>query len=462
MRQEHDSLGMIELDDSYYGIHTMRAIHNFDFNTQRTSLKVIYAITQIKKAAALANLKTQQLSPEKSQAIVFACDQILAGHYDDQFVTHPLQGGAGTSTNMNVNEVIANIALEHLGYQKGEYQYLSPINDVNMSQSTNDVYPTAMRIAAIYALRVLADEFALLQKAFIDKEQSTGHLLHLGRTQYMDALPISWGQTFSAYASVINRDRWRLYKVEERLRTINLGGTAIGTGVNAQPKYTFAVTDLIQDITGLGLSRSDNLIDATQNLDVFVEVSGLIKTAAVSLMKIANDFRLLNSGPYGGLGEIKLPEHQVGSSIMAGKINPVIPEAIVQIALKVQGNDLIITNAVSLGVLELNAFGPLIIEVILESMTLLSGAAQKMRTLVLAGLVINEQKCLEHLEKSTALITILNPLLGYEVASAVIKQATQENKTIREILLTQGLFTKAELDHYLDPHTLISPGILKR
>ncbi|TXT17137.1 MAG: aspartate ammonia-lyase [Erysipelotrichaceae bacterium] len=458
MRTEKDFLGEVNLEDTHYGIHTLRAFRN----QRKTSLELIYAIVQIKKAAAQANFKVKLLPSEKYNAIIFACDQILAGFFDDQFITHPFQGGAGTSTNMNVNEVIANIALEHLGYPKGTYDVLSPIEDVNMSQSTNDVYPSAMRISAIYALRKLADEFALLQKAFIEKEQATGHMLHLGRTQYMDALPLSWGQTFSAYASLINRDRWRLYKVEERLRTINLGGTAIGTGINADQKYIFAATDLIQEITGLGLARAENLIDATQNLDVFVEVSGLIKTAAVSLMKIANDFRLLGSGPHGGLGELTLPAHQTGSSIMFGKINPVILEAIIQIALKVQGNDSIITSAVSLGVLELNAFGPLIIDALLESMNLLNSAAVKMRTHVLEGLSINEAICMEHLEKSNALITILNPILGYETISHIIAKANLEHKTIRTILLEEELFSQEELDRYLDPQSMISPGVVKR
>lgn len=462
MRKEKDFLGEVILQENYFGIHSFRASQNFDFDQRTTSLRLIYAVTQIKKAAALANLKVKLLEPAKCDAIVFACDRILDGSFDNQFITHPYQGGAGTSVNMNVNEVIANIALEQLGHPLGDYDFISPLEDVNMSQSTNDVYPSAMKIASIYALRELADEYVLLQNAFIEKEQATGDLLHLGRTQYMDALPISWGQTFSAYASVINRDRWRLYKVEERLRTINLGGTAIGTGVNAEWKYIFAVTDLIKEITGLGLARSDNLIDATQNLDVFVEVSGLIKTAAVSLMKIANDFRFLGSGPHGGIGEFSLSSHQAGSSIMAGKVNPVIPEAVVQIALKIQGNDSIISSAVSLGVLELNAFGPLIIDALLESMVLLKGAALKFRTHVLDGLIINESISLDHLEKSTALITILNPLLGYDTSTRIIDRANHEGKTVRQILLEEKIFSEDELNRYLDPRAMISPGILKR
>lgn len=461
-RIEHDLLGEEILEDVYYGIHTLRALRNFNYDGRRVSLRLIYAIVQIKQASAIAHKKLRDFSPEVADAIISACARILAGEFDDSFVTHPLQGGAGTSTHMNVNEVIANVALEILGHPKGSYAIIDPLRDVNLSQSTNDVYPTAMRIAAIVALRELADEYARLQAAFIQKEQATEDILRLGRTQYMDALPLTMGQTFSAYSSVVNRDRWRLYKSEERLRTINLGGTAIGTGMNAESKYIFLVTDLIQDITGLGLARSDNLIDATQNLDGFTEVSSLVKTAAVSLMKIANDFRLLASGPHGGLGELILPAHQAGSSIMPGKVNPVMLESIVQICLKVQTNDMMISQAVSLGVLELNAFGPLIIDALLESIELLTKAAEKFRTHVLDGLLIDEQRCLELLNSSSAMITALLPILGYDESSRIVKRAQTEHRTIQEILLEEKLFTQEELDRYLNPRALVSPGIAKR
>jgi aspartate ammonia-lyase len=462
VRLEHDLLGEEILEDVYYGIHTLRALRNFNYDDKRVSLRLITAMVQIKQAAALAHKKLHDFSPEVADAIISACDRILTGEFDASFVTHPLQGGAGTSAHMNVNEVIANVALEILGHPKGSYTIIDPLRDVNMSQSTNDVYPTAMRIAAILALRELEDEYAKLQAAFIQKEQAFEDILRLGRTQYMDALPLTMGQTFSAYASVINRDRWRLYKSEERLRTINLGGTAIGTGMNAESKYIFLVTDLIQDITGLGLARSDNLIDATQNLDGFTEVSGLVKTAAVSLMKITNDFRLLASGPRGGLGELILPAHQAGSSIMPGKVNPVILESIVQICLKIQGNDVIISQAVSLGVLELNAFGPLIIESLLESIELLTKAAEKFRTHVLDGLHVDEKRCLELLNSSNALITALLPILGYDEASRIARRAQTEKRTIQELLLEEKLFTQEELDRYLNPRALVSPGIAKR
>lgn len=462
LRTEHDLLGEEMLEDVYYGIHTLRAMRNFDYDDKRVSLRLITAMVQVKKAAAMAHKKLNDLTPTIADAIIAACDLILAGKFDASFVTHPLQGGAGTSAHMNVNEVIANVSLEILGHPKGSSLIIDPIRDVNLSQSTNDVYPTAMRIASIYALRELADEYAKLQASFISKEQAFENILRLGRTQYMDALPMTMGQTFSAYASVINRDRWRLYKSEERLRTINLGGTAIGTGMNAELKYIFLVTDLIQDITGLGLARADNLVDATQNLDGFVEVSSLVKTAAVSLIKIANDFRLLASGPRGGLGELILPAHQAGSSIMPGKVNPVILESIVQICMKIQGNDMVISQAVSLGVLELNAFGPLIIESLLESIELLTKAAEKFRTHVLDGLLVDEQRCLDWVHASNALITALLPMLGYDEASRIAHRAQTEQRTFQELLLEEKLFTQEELDRYLNPRALVSPGVAKR
>jgi len=461
-RIEQDSLGELLLGDVYYGIHTLRAARNFDFSAERTSLALIYAMVTIKKAAAKSHRQLKSYDPSLADAISLACDRILTGEFDDQFITHPLQGGAGTSAHMNVNEVVANVALEILGHPKGSYAILDPLREVNLSQSTNDVYPTAMRIAAIRSLRKLADEFASLQSALNHKEQEFAEVLRLGRTQYMDALPITMGQTFSAYASVIQRDRWRLYKAEERLRTINLGGTAIGTGMNADLKFIFLMSDHIQQLTGLGLARSDNLIDATQNLDTFTEVSGLVKTAAVNLMKIANDLRLLASGPRGGFGEIRLPAHQAGSSIMPGKVNPVILESVVQIALTVVGKDLMITQAVGLGVLELNAFGPLIIHSLLDSMDLLAGAAQKLRTHVVTELIVDEERCLEHLENSSALITVLSPILGYEASSDIAKKALQQKKTIRQVLIDEAVFTKDELDELLNPHSLVSPGIKKR
>lgn len=327
----------------------------------------------------MANMHLKQLEKDKAQAIMTACDEILAGEFVDQFVVDPLQGGAGTSTNMNVNEVVANRAIELLGSTKGNYDLIHPLNDVNMSQSTNDVYPTALRIAAIRELRNTAEAFAELQEAFQIKENEFADVLKLGRTQMMDALPMMVGQEFGAWSKAIARDRWRIYKVEERLRQINIGGTAIGTGMNASHKFIFLMTDLLQDMTGLGLARSEFPIDVTQNMDVFTEVSGLLKSAAVNLVKISGDLRLLGSGPRGGLGELNLPAVQAGSTIMPGKVNPVMAEMIGQVSMRVMANDFAITQAAMSGQLELNAFVPLIAESLLESLEILTNGVNSFR-----------------------------------------------------------------------------------
>ena len=292
MRIETDSLGKIEIpNDVPYGIHTQRALENFRVGRRRVSLDLIYAIVQIKKAAAIANNEIGELEDDKTQAIMAACDEVLDGKHDEHFVTRSMQGGAGTSTNMNVNEVICNLALQKLGKQFGDYDFLHPLNDVNKSQSTNDVYPTALRIAAIYKIRKLSEALAALQESLQRKETEFEDVIKLGRTQMMDALPVMLGQEFACYALAISRDRWRIYKVEERLRQTNLGGTAVGTGMNADREYIYNITSIIRRITGLGLARAETMMDITQNNDVFVEVSGLLKSAAVNMMKIANDLR---------------------------------------------------------------------------------------------------------------------------------------------------------------------------
>jgi aspartate ammonia-lyase len=313
-RLEEDSLGTKEIKETaYYGISSQRAYENFNISHNKVNKHLIYALVLVKKAAAMAHINIDELSDNIGNAIISACDEILEGNFDNEFITDCLQGGAGTSTNMNVNEVIANRAIEILGGEKGDYSIIHPINHVNLSQSTNDVYPTALRIAAIKLLRELSEEFALLQESFQKKENEYADIIKLGRTQLMDALPIMVGQEFGAYAKCISRDRWRLYKVEERLRQINIGGTAIGTGINASRKYIFTITEVLRDITGIGLARAEYPIDITQNNDVFVEVSGLLKSAAVNLIKISNDLRLMASGPKGGFGEIKLKPMQAGS-----------------------------------------------------------------------------------------------------------------------------------------------------
>ncbi|QMS85396.1 aspartate ammonia-lyase [Candidatus Xianfuyuplasma coldseepsis] len=462
MRKETDQMGTIELPDNcLYGIATARAIMNFNISEQVVNNRIIHEMVNIKKQAALCNHELGYLSDEITTAITLACDQILAGDYRDSFVVCAHQGGAGTSTNMNVNEVIANKALQVLGHPCGSYHIIHPINHINLHQSTNDTFPTAVRIAAIKQLRLVANEYSFLQQTLQQKETEYGSILKLGRTQMMDAVPMLAGQMFGAQASVISRDRWRLYKVEERLRTMNIGGTAIGTGMNAPLKYTFMMTSKLQQSTNIGLSRADDLIDNTQNVDSFVEVSSLLKVAATTLIKMANDYRFLASGPHGGIGEISLKPHQAGSSIMPGKVNPVILEMTIQVAEKIIANDALITSLATRGNLELNAFLPGIAEALLESLELLTNTVHKFNNMCVKNIVVNKDICQQNLERSMSLITPLIHIIGYDKASWVVKQAQEHQMTIRDILVQEKLFTNKELDQLLDPLNITKPGIIK-
>lgn len=460
MRVEKDTLGEVSISDEvYYGIHTVRALENFPITGRVVHSKMIQAMVLIKKCAALTNVEIGNLDPVVGESIVSACNRILTGEYQDQFVVDTLQGGAGTSTNMNVNEVIANVALEILGHDKGCYDIVHPLNHVNMEQSTNDVYPTALRIAAVQLILPLSEAFAELQEALQQKEHEFAAVIKMGRTQLQDAVPIMLGQEFGAYAQAVARDRWRLYKVEERLRQINIGGTAVGTGLNAERKYIFMMTEKLRQETGLGLARAEYAVDLTQNADVFVEVSGLLKTAAVNLSKIANDLRLLSSGPKTGFGEIKLPPVQTGSSIMPGKVNPVIPEVINQIAYQVMSYDLGITMAASSGQLELNAMLPLITNNLLESIDILKNGIQVFISKCIAGISANESRCRELLEQSYGLITSLTAHIGYEDAALIVKEAQETGKTVREVIYQKDLFTSEQLDVILNPIEMTKPGI---
>lgn len=459
-RIEQDLLGEKEIEDSAYsGINTARALENFDLNSKSVNLKLIKEIALIKKAAAMTSKKLKLLSPEKADAIISASDEIIDGKFNDEFKISAFQGGAGTSTNMNVNEVIANRAIELLGGTKGDYNLVHPLNHVNMSQSTNDVYPSALRIAAIRLIRKLSNSLSNLQEALQIKENEFSNIIKLGRTQLMDALPMTAGQSFGAYSKAIERDRWRIYKVEERLRQINLGGTAIGTGLNATNKYVFLLTDIIQDLTGLGIARSDYPMDITQNCDIFVETSGLLKSCSVNLLKISNDLRLLGSGPRGGIGEIILPKMQAGSTIMPGKVNPVIPEMVAQVSMRVISNDGAITMASSMGQLELNAFTPLIAECLLESLELLDRSVIIFKEKCIDELKIDEDRCLENLENSLVSATALVPYLGYDKSSLISQKALNTEKTIREILLEEEILPVETLDKILSPAELIRTHI---
>lgn len=462
-RTETDFLGEKPVPAAaYYGIHTARALENFAVSRQTVHPELIRAIATVKQAATEMNLHLGLLDPQVGSAIFQAAGEVAEGRFADQFPLDALQGGAGTSTNMNVNEVIANRACELLGSPKGDYAVVHPLDAVNLSQSTNDVYPTALRIAAIRLLQGLAEACAQLQGALQKKEAEFAGVLKLGRTEMQDAVPVTLGQEFSAWAEAIARDRWRLYKVEERLREVNLGGTAVGTGLNAERKYVFGVVERLRSLTGIGLARDENMIDTTQNADVFVEVSGLLKACATTLIKISNDLRLLSSGPRGGFGEIRLPDLQAGSSIMPGKVNPVMPEMVAQVAYQTIARDLAITLAAQGGQLELNAFLPLIAANLLPAMEELTHAMRLFAERCISGIEANSERCRFHLENSVALITALAPLIGYDRAARLAKQALQADSPVKQSLLDSGLFTTDELDNLLRPEALTRPGMVKR
>ena len=454
MRIEHDTLGDKPVpDDALFGVHTQRALENFGVSGRRVRPELIRAVVLVKKACALTHRELGALPADIADALVAACDDVLAGNHTDAFVTDALQGGAGTSTHMNVNEVLANLALQKLGGTLGDYGRVSPLDHVNRGQSTNDVYPSALRIAAIYLVRELADALAQLQTSLQKKEQAFADIQKLGRTQLMDAAPITLGETFGAYAQAIARDRWRIYKVEERLRQINLGGTAVGTGAAADRRYALRVAEILRDLTGLGLARAEYPMDLTQNSDVFVEVSGLLKACAVNLLKISNDLRLLNSGPRGGIGEIRLEARQVGSSIMPGKVNPVIPECVAQCAMQAIAHDAAITLAASSGQLELNAFMPLIADALLDSLTLLRNAVTRLRSACIDTLEADPAACARHLHASTAPALLLVPLIGYDAAAALAKESLATGQSIRQLAIKKRLLPPETIERLFPSST---------
>lgn len=458
-RREEDFLGWRELPDTaYYGIHTLRATENFSVSRQLAHPELIRALAVVKQAAAETNVKTGRLDARIGGAIAQAADEVARGELEEQFVVDALQGGAGTSTNMNMNEVLANRALELLGEERGNYALVHPLDHVNLSQSTNDVYPTALKIAAVRLLLPLAQACADLQGALQKKEAEFAGVLKLGRTEMQDAVPITLGQEFSAWAEAVSRDRWRLYKVEERLRKINLGGTAIGTGINAERRYIFGVVERLRALTGIGLARDENMIDGTQNADVFVEVSGLLKACAVTIIKLCGDLRLLSSGPRGGFGELRLPKMQAGSSIMPGKVNPVLPEMATQVAYQAIAQDMAITLAAQGGQLELNAFLPLVAANLLPALESMARAIRQLAAQCISGIAALEDNCRRHLEASMALATALAPLVGYDRAAELAKQALAEGRNIKEVILAEGLLTQAEIAEQLRPEQLTRPG----
>ena len=443
-RLEQDLLGTLELPgQARYGIHTLRAMANFPLLNRPVHGRLIQAFGAVKLAAGRTNRALGVFKEAtKADAMEQACREMLAGELTADLPVDALQGGAGTSTNMNVNEVLANRALELLGEPHGTYERVSPLDDLNRHQSTNDTYPTALRVAAIWGLKELERQVLALQESFQAKEKEFAHVVKVGRTEMQDAVLLTLGREMGAYAEAFNRDRWRLAKCEERLRVVNLGGTAVGTGLAAPRDYIFRVVDALREITGLGLARAENLVEATQNADVLVEVSGLLKALATNLIKISGDLRLLASGPEAGLGEIRLPARQAGSSIMPGKVNPVIPEAVTQAAILVMGHDHAVSFAISLGSLELQPFLPLVAHSLLESFDLLTHACEILRRHCVDGIEADEAKCRRHVENGTAAATALLPLLGYEGTCGLIARA--QGQSLKEQGLREGLFSEEQ------------------
>lgn len=461
-RIERDFLGELSIPtESLHGIHTLRALENFQLAGRPIHPELARAYGTVKLACAMTNraLGVWNGEGEKADAIERACRELSEGKLAEHIVVDALQGGAGTSTNMNVNEVLANRALQLLGLPHGTYDHVSPLDDLNRHQSTNDTYPTALRLAAIRLLHDLERKIVALQEAFQAAEKRFAHVVKVGRTQLQDAVLTTVGREMGAYAEAINRDRWRIYKCEERLRVVNLGGTAIGTGLAAPREFIFQVVDQLRDLTGIGFARAENLVEATQNADVFVEVSGIIKAHAVSLLKICSDLRLMSSGPEAGLGEIHLPERQAGSSIMPGKVNPVIPEAVSQVAMLVMGHDSTIAMACASGSLELNPFLPLVANCLLESIELLTRANDILRRHCIEGLAVNEERCRRHVENSTAAATALLPALGYERACEAVRLAKENAQTIRETVIGQGWLTGEEFDELISPEAVCRLGM---
>ena len=464
-RIEHDSLGEVRVPaDAYYGVQTKRAMDNFHISGIPMSHypRLINALAYVKLAAAEANASLGLLDEEKSRAIARACGELLSGSLHDQFVVDVMQGGAGTSANMNANEVICNRALELMGRAKGEYGFLHPLNDVNMSQSTNDVYPSALNIALILDIRELMDAMDHLRKALRKKGEEFADVLKMGRTQLQDAVPMTLGQEFSAWSVMIGEDVQRLDEAQSLVHEINMGATAIGTGLNAHPDYTRTVTEKLIEATTLQLVSSPDLVEATQDTGVYVQLSGVLKRVAVKLSKICNDLRLLSSGPRCGLNEINLPPMQPGSSIMPGKVNPVIPEVVNQVAFAVVGHDVTISMASEAGQLELNVMEPVIGFSLFQSMNMLRRACLTLADSCVFGITANRERCRELVENSIGLVTALNPFIGYEKSAEIAKEAMRTGGSVYDIVLEKGYLSREELDDILRPENMVKPRYINR
>lgn len=460
VRIEKDFLGTKEVpNEAYYGIQTLRAVENFPITGYRVHAELIKALAIVKKAAALANMDVKRLYEGLGNVIVKAADEIIEGKRNDEFIVDPIQGGAGTSMNMNINEMIANRALELLGHEKGSYVHLSPNSHVNMSQSTNDVFPTAIHIATLNLLENLMKTMNDMQSVFQKKAQQFDHIIKMGRTHLQDAVPIRLGQEFEAYSRVLERDIKRIEQTREHLYEVNMGATAVGTGLNADPQYIQNVVRHLAHISELPLRGANHLVDATQNTDAYTDVSATLKVCMINMSKIANDIRLMASGPRAGLAELLLPARQPGSSIMPGKVNPVMPEMINQVAFQVIGNDHTICLASEAGQLELNVMEPVLVFNLLQSISIMNNAFHVFTEHCLKGIEANEERLKEYVEKSVGIITAVNPHIGYEVAARIAREAILNGQSVRELCLQYDVLTEEELELILNPYEMTNPGI---
>ena len=459
-RVEKDSIGTKDVPENvYYGVQSLRAAENFHITGLNMHPEIINSLAYIKKAAAITNCEAGLLDKRRTQAIVQACDEILEGKFREDFIVDPIQGGAGTSLNMNANEVIANRAIEILGGKKGDYSVVNPNDHVNCGQSTNDVIPTAGKMTSLRLLKKLKKQLLRLHSALEQKADEFDSVIKMGRTQLQDAVPIRLGQEFKAYSVAILRDLNRMDKAMDEMRTLNMGGTAVGTGLNADESYLRRIVPNLSEISGMDLVQAYDLIDATQNLDSFVAVSGAVKACAVTLSKIANDLRLMSSGPRAGFGEINLPAKQNGSSIMPGKVNPVIPEVVNQVAFNAIGNDMTITMAAEAGQLELNAFEPIIFYCLFQSIDTIAYAVNTFVDNCVIGITANETRCRYFVENSVGIMTAICPYVGYQKAAEIAKEAIKTGESVRKLIIEKGLLTKEQMDEIMDPVQMTEPGI---
>lgn len=459
-RQEHDFLGAKQIpNNAYYGVQTVRALENFPITGNTIDRHLIIALAIVKKSAAQANRDIGHLDESIAGAIIQAAQEIMNGDMHDQFIVDPVQGGAGTSSNMNANEVIANRALEILGENKGNYVKISPTTHVNMAQSTNDVFPTANHIAILTMLEKLLKEMRELYEVYKQKAEEFYPLLKMSRTHVQDAVPIRLGQEFEAYACALKRDIERLQDAKKYLYSVNIGGTAVGTGLNADPKYIEKVIAYLRENSGLPVEGASHLIDATQNTDAYTGLSATLKICMLNMSKVANDLRLMASGPKVGFNEVSLPPRQPGSSIMPGKVNPVMAEVVNQVAFQVSGNDHTVCLASEAGQFELNVMEPVLVYHLIDSVNVMTNVMRVFRELCIKGIEANTEQLKENVDKSLGIITAINPHIGYERATEIAKEAYETGKSIRHICESKGYLTKDELDQILDPHEMTEPGI---